>query len=49
MPLERRDAYMAALEDASVRQNIVPFAEFLADLVEAGLRGEPVVTVPVST
>jgi Fic family protein len=40
IPLERRNAYMAALEEASVRQNIVPFAKFLAGLVTAGLRGE---------
>jgi hypothetical protein len=46
VPLERRDAYMAALEEASVRQNIVPFANFLAHLVEEGLRGKPVAKVP---
>ena len=46
VPLERREAYMAALEEASVRQNIVPFAEFLAQLVDEGLRGEPVAKVP---
>ena len=46
VPLERRDAYMAALEEASVRQNIAPFADFLAQLVEQGLRGKPVAKVP---
>ncbi len=46
VPLERRDAYMAALEEASVRQNIVPCADFLAQLVEDGLRGKPVAKVP---
>ena len=46
MPLERRDVYMAALEDASVRQNIAPFADFLAQLVKKGLRGKPVAKVP---
>jgi len=46
VPLERRDAYMAALEEASVRQNIAPFADFLAQLVEEGLRGKPVAKVP---
>jgi len=46
VPLERRDAYMAALEEASVRQNIVPFADFLAKLVKEGLRGKPVAKVP---
>src|SRR3972149_8184543 len=41
VPLERRDAYMAALEEASVRQIIIPCADFLAQLVEEGLRGKP--------
>jgi len=45
VPLERRDAYMAALEEASVRQNIVPFTDFLGRLVDAGLRGEAVASV----
>jgi hypothetical protein len=46
VPLERRDGYMAALEEASVRQNIAPFADFLAQLVKGGLRGKPVAKVP---
>ncbi len=46
VPLERRDAYMTALEEASVRQNIAPFAEFLAQLVDEGLRGKVVARVP---
>jgi len=33
VPVERRTEYMAALEAASVGQNITPFAEFLATLV----------------
>lgn len=33
VPVEQRDAYMAALEEASVSQNIIPFADFLAGLV----------------
>ncbi len=33
VPLSMRDRYMAALEDASVRQDIVPFTELLAELV----------------
>lgn len=41
-----RDAYMAALEDASLRQNIVPFAGFLADLVETGITGGPAARPP---
>jgi len=40
IPLEQRDAYMAALEEASVGQNIGPFAEFLAGLVETRLQGQ---------
>jgi fido (protein-threonine AMPylation protein) len=33
VPVEQRDAYMEALEHASVEQNIESFARFLADLV----------------
>lgn len=32
VPLERRDPYRAALEEASTRQNIVPFADFIGRL-----------------
>jgi hypothetical protein len=46
VPLERRDVYMAALEEASVRQNIVPFADFLGHLVKDGVRGKPVAKLP---
>ena len=37
--LERRSEYMAALDDASSRENIVPFAQFVASsmLREAAL------------
>ena len=34
IPVERRDEYMQALEQASVHQDIEPFTEFLASLVE---------------
>ena len=37
--LEQRATYMAALEEASAKQNIVPFVNVLAQLVEAGLEG----------
>ncbi len=47
-PLEQRDAYMAALEDASVRQDIAPFAEFLAGLVNVGFRGGMAAKAPSS-
>ena len=33
VPVEQRAAYMTALEEASVNQNIIPLAEFLAGLV----------------
>lgn len=42
IPVEERDRYMNALEQASVNQDIRPFTEFIAWLVEAGLKGEPV-------
>jgi hypothetical protein len=48
VPVERRTAYFAALEDASVRQNIVPFTDFLGALVEDGLRGRTVAEIPVT-
>jgi len=40
VPVEKRDDYMAALEEASVNQNIVPFTNFLAQLVDDGLKGK---------
>lgn len=42
IPVQERDAYMQALEQASVNQNIEPFAEFLGHLVTEGLKGTPV-------
>ncbi len=48
VPLEQRDAYMAALEEASVRQKIAPFTEFFAQLVDEGLRGKVVARVPAA-
>jgi Fic family protein len=46
IPVDERNAYMAALEVASVGQNIVPFAEFLARLVDGGLKGKSVPEIP---
>ncbi len=46
IPLEERDNYMAALEAASVNQNIIPFTEFLAHLVDAGMKGNPTPGLP---
>jgi len=45
IPVETRKVYMAALEKASVEQNIEPFAKFLAHLVNEGLKGKPVAKV----
>ena len=48
VPVERRRDYMAALEQASVHENITPFARFIGELVEQGLRGAPLPSVPES-
>lgn len=37
IPIEKRDDYMAALEIASVEQNIKPFSHFIGHLVSEGL------------
>jgi len=39
--LEKRDTYMAALESASVEQDITPLASFLGSLVSDSLEGKP--------
>lgn len=39
IPVSARDGYMAALEAASVEQNIVPFTDFLARLVDQSMQG----------
>lgn len=48
VPLERRDQYTAALEAASVGQDIAPFAAFVAGLVRDALSGKPSASVPAS-
>ncbi len=40
IPVEKRKEYMESLEEASVHQHIIPFANFLATLVKKGLKGE---------
>ena len=45
IPVEQRERYMQALEDASVRQNIIPFATFLGYLVDQSIKGRPVATI----
>jgi len=46
IPVGARDAYVEALEKASVGEDIGPFADFLAGLVRKGLAGEPLPEVP---
>ena len=46
IPLGERDAYMTALERASVGEEIAPFAEFLARLVRERLSGAPLPPLP---
>jgi hypothetical protein len=41
IPVEQRDGYMQALELASTKQDIEPFAIFLSQLVDAGMKGKP--------
>ena len=45
IPVEERKRYMEALEKASTENNIKPFAEFMAYLVDEGLKGKPVATI----
>jgi hypothetical protein len=35
VPVQQRDAYMTALEKASGESNIIPFAQFLGQLVQS--------------
>lgn len=46
IPVSERRVYMSALEQASVHENITPFARFLGGLAEKGLRGEPYPDTP---
>lgn len=46
VPLSERNAYMDALEKASVGEDIEPLAGFLGALVLKRLAGEPLPTVP---
>lgn len=49
IPVENRTAYMYALEKATVGEDIAPFADFVAGLVEKRLAGEPLLAVPKSS
>jgi fido (protein-threonine AMPylation protein) len=41
IPVEQRERYMQALESASVRGDIKPFAEFIAHLLDQTMKGKP--------
>jgi Fic family protein len=49
VPVAERPAYMAALERASVGEDIEPFTELLARLVGKRLAGEPLPDVPAAS
>jgi len=49
IPVGDRNAYMTALERASVGEDILPFTDFIASLVRKALAGEPPPPVPKST
>ena len=46
IPIEKRNNYMAALESASVEQDIAPFAMFIGRLVSDRLKGKPAPQIP---
>jgi hypothetical protein len=46
IPMEKRDNYMAALESASVDQDIAPFALFLGRLVSDRIKGKRIPQLP---
>jgi fido (protein-threonine AMPylation protein) len=46
IPLSDRNTYMAALEKASVGEDIGPFAEFVGNLVKKRLAGGPLPAIP---
>ena len=49
IPVGDRNAYMTALERASVGEDIVPFSDFVGGLVRKGLAGDPLPAVPKSS
>lgn len=46
IPLPERNAYMASLKKGSVGEDIGPFADLVAHLIERRLAGEPLPEVP---
>ncbi len=48
IPVDRRNDYLRALESASAKQDIEPFAGFVAGLVQDRLAGKPTPEVPAT-
>lgn len=46
IPVEKRDAYMKALEQASSGQDISGFSKFVAQLVDENIKGQPAAQLP---
>jgi len=46
IPVERREEYMQALEQASVGQDIAPLTDFIAGLVTASMQGKAIAVLP---
>jgi hypothetical protein len=46
IPVEKRTEYMDALEQASVKFDIVAFSKFMAYLVSEEMNGRPVAVLP---
>lgn len=49
IPVEKRKEYMMSLEAASVEEDIIPFAQFLAGLTEGGENGVRTTFPPIRT
>jgi hypothetical protein len=45
IPVQQRNEYMKALEEASVNLNILPFVEFMSRLVNNSMLGKPVASI----
>lgn len=45
IPVQQRNQYMDALEQASAERNMEPFANFIAYLVREGMKGRPVAVI----
>ena len=46
VPVEKREAYMEALEQASTEHDINRFSQFIAHLVSEAMQGKPMAKLP---